>query len=391
MKLEQVMELKINKKILFVTMLMCICITLTSCWNYREVEQLAVAAGAAVDKNPDGTLHITFEVVNIAGDGQVTYEPVYIESDGKTFFEAARRAIAKNGKRIYWSHAKIIIISQDIAKEHVTKYLDFLFRDAEAREDIWLLVSMEKTAKDIFRSKSIQRPIVSFELDDTMRSQRSISRFPFIELFEFFDRLFYKQVAPILPLVRVIEDEGKKVSQIGGTAIFKDYKMVATLDEEDTRHMLFLRNEVKGGLIVVKDVARAGENVTLEIFKSKSKITPSVEDEVIKMKVDIDLDVNIAEINGTTDFMSSAGQQKLYAAAKKQLESEIKTMYLKVRDNYGTDVFGFGRRIEMKMPAVWNQIKNDWDELFTELELDVNLNLKIRGSATTRTPLKIGD
>ena len=64
-----------------------------------------------------------------------------------------------------------------------------------------------------------------------------------------------------------------------------------------------------------------------------------------------------------------------------------------VRDKYNADVFGFGRRVEMKMPNVWNQIKNEWDEFFAELEIDVNVNVKvkIRGSATTRVPLKVGE
>ncbi|MDF2890673.1 MAG: germination protein Ger(X)C family [Clostridia bacterium] len=228
------MKLRKNRAVLFIMMLICSCIVFTGCWNYREVESLAIAAGAAVDRNEDGTIHITIEVVNIGGDGQVSYEPVYIESDGETFFEAVRSAISKEGKKIYWSHAKVIVISEEIARVDIVKYLDFLFRDAEAREDTWLLISTEKTAGEILRGKGLLKPIVSFQLDDTMRSQKATSRFPFIELFEFFDRLFYKQVSPVLPMVRLVEQHGLKTPQVGGTAIFKDGKMIGTLDENHT-------------------------------------------------------------------------------------------------------------------------------------------------------------
>jgi spore germination protein KC len=372
-------------------MLICCCIVFTGCWNYRELDELAIAAGAAMDKNTDGSVHLTIEVVNIAGDGQVAYEPRYVESDGETFFEAARKAITKEGKRIYWSHAKAIIMSEELAREDIAKYLDFLFRDAEAREDTWLLISREKTAGEILQSKGVLKSMVSFQIEDTMRSQKSISRFPFIELFEFFDRLFYKQVAPILPTVHLAQLHGEKTPEVVGTAVFKDKKLIGFLNEEDTKSMLWLRDEVKGGLAIIKDTAGTKENVTLEIYKSKTKITPIIQEGILKMKAEIDLDVSIGEMMGSTDFISGAGKQKLTKAAKAQIEKEINKMYTMARDEYNADVFGFGRRIEMKMPVVWNQIKGDWDEFFADLELDLNVNISIRGSATTRVPLKAGE
>ena len=207
-------------------MLICSCVIVTGCWNYKEIDQLAIATGATVDKNADGTVLITIEVVNIAGDGQVTYESKYVEESGDTVFDAAREALTKEGKKIHWSHAKVVVISEEIAKEDITKYLDFLFRDAETREDTWLLISREKTAGEILQSKGMLNPIVSFQIDDTMRSQKAISRFPYVELFEFFDRLFYKQVAPVLPAVHLVEQHGEKTPKVSGTAIFKDKKLI---------------------------------------------------------------------------------------------------------------------------------------------------------------------
>jgi spore germination protein KC len=371
-------------------MLICSCIIFTGCWNYREVEQLAIASGVAVDEKSDGITHLTIEVVNIGRDGKATYEPKYIESDGYTFFEAARKAVTKEGKKIYWSHAKVVIISEEIARKDIAKYLDFLFRDAETREDIWLLISKEKTAGEILQSKGMLKPIVSFQIDDAMRSQKSITRFPFIQLYEFFDRLFYKQVAPILPTINLVEQHGEKSTHVGGTAIFKGEKLIGFLNEEDTKSMLWLRDEVKGGLIILKNAAGTDDNVTLEIYKSKSKITPIVQEGVLKMKVEVDVDVSIGEIMGTSDFISSPGRQKLKAFAEKHVEKDINTMYTLVRDNYNADVFGFGRNIEMKMPDVWKQIKDDWDNFYAELELELNVKVNIRGSATTRVPLKAG-
>jgi spore germination protein KC len=232
---------------------------------------------------------------------------------------------------------------------------------------------------------------VSFQIDDTMRAQKSISRFPFIQLYEFFDRISYEQVSAIAPTVQLVEQHGEKTPLVGGTAIFKKEKLIGFLNEEDTKMILWLRDEVQGGVVMVKNVSGTKDNVTLEIFNSKSKITPLMQEGVLKIKVEIDLDVGIAEIMGSTDFIKSPGKQKLIKAAEDKVEGDIKKVYTMIRDKYKADVFGFGRRIEMKMPGIWKQIKQDWDKFYAELEIDVDVNVKIRGSATTRIPLKVGE
>ena len=385
-------KLKINKALILIIVLIFNSMVLTGCWNYKEINELAIAAGVAVDKNADDTVHLTIEVVNISGGAKTTtYEPKFVESDGDTFFEAVRKAITKDGRKIFWSHAKVAIVSEELAREGILKYLDFLFRDAETREDSWLLISREKTAGEILQSKGMLKPIVSYQIDDTMRSQKSISRFPFIQLYEFFDRVFYKQVSAILPAVQLIEQHGEKTPQVGGTAIFKRDKLVGFLDEEDTEGVLWLRDEIKGGIVILKNVSGTKDKVTLEIFKSKCKITPVMQAGVLKMKVEVDLDAGIGEIMGSADYISSPGKQKLIKVAEEQIEKNIEKVYTLVRDKYNADVFGFGRRIEMKMPAAWNQIKGEWDDFFADLEIEVAVNLKIRGSATTRIPLKVGE
>ena len=75
------------KRVVLVLVLVFTCILASGCWNYREIEELAIVAGAALDLHEDGSLHLTVEVVDIAADGQVSYRPVYLESDGQTLLD----------------------------------------------------------------------------------------------------------------------------------------------------------------------------------------------------------------------------------------------------------------------------------------------------------------
>jgi spore germination protein KC len=385
------MKIVCIKRIVLLMMLLFTCILASGCWNYREVEELAIVAGVALDVHEDGMIHVTVEVVDISAGGQTTYKPVYLEADGKTVFDAIRKIISIDGKKLYWSHVKLIILSEKIASQDVAKYLDFLYRDPETRVDIWMVVSTEKTAEEVLRAKGQLKPIISFQIEDTMRSQQFISSFPHIELFEFFDRLFYKNISPILPTVRLVKQNGTETPMVEGTAIFKNNKLVGTIDAEDTMCMLWLRNEVKGGVVVVENAADTGDNVALEIFKSRTKIMPILDDGIFVMKADVNMTVNIGEIKGVTNFMTEEGAAKLKAAAEKQIHDQIQSSFEKVRDQYDSDVFGFGRKLDMYMPSVWNQIKNQWEQLFSEVQLEVKVDVNIRGSASTQTPLKVGN
>lgn len=209
-------------------MIICTCF-LTGCWNYKEVEQLAIVAGVAIDKNGEDKVLITTEIVSVQQEQkQSILKPEYIQAVGYTFFDAARAMIGVQGKRIYWSHAKVVIISEAIAKKGISRVLDFIDRDAEVREDIWVLLSREESAREIFNSKPVFENLASFEIDDTMRAQKSISRYPSIELYEFLDNIASKETSATIPTIKLIENMGVTVSYITGSAIIREISFWGT-------------------------------------------------------------------------------------------------------------------------------------------------------------------
>ena len=107
----------------------------TGCWNYREVDEFSIVTGVAVDKGIENQFQMTVEIVQISSgkDTKMTSKTITVE--GKTMFDAARNLISSSGKRLYWSHAKVLILSKEIASEGVTKIIEWYTRDAETREE----------------------------------------------------------------------------------------------------------------------------------------------------------------------------------------------------------------------------------------------------------------
>jgi spore germination protein KC len=365
---------------------------LTGCWNYREISDVSIVHGAAIDKYREKEKYIlTTEIIKPLAGQKFEMNTDIVSETGDTIFDAIRNMIIHSAKKPYWSHAKIFIISEDIAKEGVVPILDFIVRDAEVRADIWILISKEKTAKEILEGKTKLHATISAHLEDKLKNEKSISKFQAVELHEFLKDLSSEGISPILPVAYVVKKEEDIVPEIYGSAVFKKDKMVGYIDGIETRSMLLIKDELKGGVFVIEDVGEKNIDVGLEIFKAKTKVKPILKDGNILMKIDSEIDVGIGEIMGDEDLISEKGREKLKKQAEFVIEKQMKDVIRKAQKEYESDIFGFGSIVHRKMPHVWKKVKGKWSENFKNLETQINVQINIKGSALTSKPIKVGD
>ena len=105
------------------------------------------------------------------------------------------------GKRLYWSHAKVVIICPELAEDGVLQVLDWFSRDSETRTDINILVSKGVTASEILMSHPISETVVSYEIHKILDSQKRLNHAPDIEVWKFANEMESKGIAAIAPVV----------------------------------------------------------------------------------------------------------------------------------------------------------------------------------------------
>jgi stage II sporulation protein P len=71
------------------------------------------------------------------------------------------------------------------------------------------------------------------------------------------------------------------------------------------------------------NAAGTGENVSLEVFNSKTVVKPELSDDEITMNITVISDVNIGEITGNYDFTSPAGREKLKTSAEAGIKKDL--------------------------------------------------------------------
>ena len=380
-------------RIILITFIILInSILTTGCWNYREVDELSIVAGVAVDKGIKNKFQMTAEIVQISSARDIKKASKIITAEGETMFDAARNLISLSGKRLYWSHAKVIIISKEIASEGIIRVIEWYNRDSETREEVSILISEKVPAKEIFNAQGTTEDVKSFVLEEIINNQGSLSKAPVIDILKFDIESKTKGISTVLPAINLKEIDGEIIPQVMGAAIIKDDKLIGFLNGDETKDLIFIRNEIKGGVLIEEmQTSVVPTFVSLEIFKNKTKVTPIVDSRGIEVNLNINATVAINEIGSTENFIDEEGRIKLEESAENSLKKRIEDLINKVQSEYKADIFGFGAKLRENKVEEWNKVSENWEEVFKELKVNVKTKVHIKNSAILSKPLEKSD
>jgi len=364
----------------------------SGCWNYREVDTLGIATGMAVDRDPISKDYIvSVEIIDISSDTKKsTISSEIYTSKSKTMFDAIRNMIEITGKRIFWSHAKVLIVSEDIAKEGIIPVLDWSLRDSEIRNDLDLLIAKGSSAEQILKDKNYSGNSMSFHIDNILKNQKSISKYVDTKLFRNKIEIAKNNLAATVEIISKKEINDEKSLVVDGSAIFKGDKLIGYLDGNETMQMLMLRNKLKAGVIPLKNVCNSNTDVTLEIFNNNTKLKNVYSGGKLTLKIDVYTTVAIAELSGDEDLIKEDKRKLLQQDAEMRIKENLNNLISKMQREYDADVFGFQQFIENNNPKIYKELKKNNDNIFKNLQTDINVHINIKGSALRTNSIKVG-
>lgn len=78
------------------------------------------------------------------------------------------------------------------------------------------------------------------------------------------------------------------------------------------------------------------------------------------------------------------GREKLENQIEMNLKANVENLIKKVQKEFKSDIFGFGEMIKRNHPSVWEKIKDNWVDIFPNLDIKVNSEIIISGSGLSR-------
>lgn len=392
----------------------------TSCWDRREIDELALVSTVAVDREGDKTI-VTAEFFRPAALSQQTGSGAGVTATGRqshlatgsgpTVFRAIEDMGVKLPRELRWAHANNILVGEEMARRGLRELLDFWDRDPEARRSTRLLLT-KGPAKEIMR-----RAQSAFELDlgreiaglEQAAPQTGYGFIPTVH--SVIVDLTGDSRATFLPILVLTPSNTpppaaarSRTNSTGGTAkpapppvvltvrlygtgLFLKDRLVGKLNPRETRGLIWLLGDVREAVLTVT-LPPGRQEVDIEVTRVRPRVQVKLGPRGPRGLVRILGEGNLAAEKGATNSVGGRQMAALEAKAAAVIKNEI-TASLKKAKAAGADVFGFAGALHRSYPHQWHKLKARWPEEFKRLPVEVHVSFKLRRTGLSGPGLKI--
>ncbi|MGA4719950.1 Ger(x)C family spore germination protein [Fictibacillus nanhaiensis] len=373
---------------------------LSGCAGRVELNELLIVSSIGVDYKKDKTI-VHFQVVNpggtaggqggapSGGSGGSVYTYTVV---GETLYDAVEKGRNILPRKLLFSHITSVIIGEKYArKKGIAPIFDFMERNHEVRDNIIMFVAKNSTAKDIL---SIYTPIFK-NPGESLRNrvrlaatstgisegikEKDVVRWRYGE--------FRDPVIQGVGIVKINDSQddtsnlenihaNDKTYRISGLAVFNKDKMVAWLNNDQTRGWSIINNRVKEIFILSHKCDSQKGNVGFMVKKVDSSTKVEHSNGRLKYVVTIKGRAILQEVTCAVDVGDPQKLLEMEKRVNQELARHIKSTVKKAQEEK-TDVFGFGKLLYNKDPEVWKKYKENWKEKFSDVELETNVSIKL--------------
>lgn len=350
----------------------------TGCWNSREIDELGFVLSIGLDKTDDGfkvTAQIASpETYSKKSSGFVSNPFWMVSSDGKTIFEAIRNMASISSRRIFWSHIKIILIGEELARNNTLEIFDFFSRNPELRLRTLVAITPGE-AGELLKVVPLMEKDPAIYLEKIIQNESLTGKSYNIMLKDFLEDYLDPNVGPVTS--RIIIDKSKlgPVLKTSGAYVFDSNKKPVSLSEQNTRGLLWIKGKMNDSIMVV-NCPYDNMLATLEIKKANPSIKSFLDNEVPHYTISVNVTAILTEQSCLTDFNNINKLNDLQMALEEAIRKDIQST-ISIAKELQIDYLGLSRILHKQHKEEWHQISSKWNNLFRDSEIAIVVKVKI--------------
>ena len=372
-----------SKKNITAIALCLLMLTCTACWDRKEVEELGLIVAIALDsKGGSGDeVVMTVQFVNPAGIGGPSTtnrdQKAYfnLSRTGSSIFETMRDFSVISSRIPNYEHLNIILINEKVARSvDIYNLVHTLLSFWEIPRTAFVLIS-ECEACSLLEAEPELEHLPAFEIDRLIEKETRTSKKLFKRTFGDLAKDFAAGSSVAIQKLALEE-----TLELKGAAIIcgEENKLAGFLDERETEGLNWLLGRAKASSVTITE-EKSGEIVNCIININKSKIDQKIEEDKISFVVDISAEGLIAEDwSESSDVSESQYLRDIERQIANEMEQRIHDTLHVLQKKYKADVAYFWKTVKVNEFKLWEEIKDDWDDIFSEAEIEVNVDYHVR-------------
>lgn len=385
-----------SRNIVFLVLALLSVLPLTGCWDRVEVNDLALITAAGVDQSKDRVeLSVQVFIPRMGGGGQQQTSGASGSPGGQTFVRSASGVTIADAmsilqeklpRRIFWGHNEVFIVGENLAKNGIRDDADYMMRHPQIREAAFIFVSkgeaknmlellppLERSSSEVLREFAKSGLVGKMTLKDLMQ------------------RLSGDERAVGLPWIeRAPPEPGEKRNEaipfITGTAVLKRDILVGHIDDKVSRGLLWLRNEIHTAVVTVTPQWADG-HISLSLLRAHSELIPKIENGKWSITLKAETEDDIVQNDTSFNLMNPKFSKQLENDLGGDVKLRVEQALNRVQKQMNADIFGFANAFHRKYPKEWNKVKDRWDEVFPNIEVNVQVKARVRRPGASTIPV----
>ncbi|MDQ1914481.1 Ger(x)C family spore germination protein [Paenibacillus sp. GD4] len=349
------------------SLLLLILLSLTGC-GFKDIDKRFFVVAIGVDKGKDYRYKVTLKLAIPSPKIEPGSEDFQLVSrEANSISEAVRIMKSDVDKEFDLGHAKVILMSKDIAQSAILETIDWMFRRRDIQRIAYLAIA-EPSSEEILKTSPKSERLPANSLFLALGKEGTESSFLVPEFnYDFYNRLMELGKDPYLPIIR----KKGNLFEINRVALFDKEKLRLVLSPDETR--IFNQLVRKDSRFEIR-VDEARFTLSIQEFTYKYKLNTPKEG-----KPSIVMDVRMKGLaEEAVGNLYDQDWKKLEEAAAKA----VRKRYLRVLEKlkgHGLDPVGFGLRY-MATHHDGEREYEDWKRLYPNIEFNIQVHVTIEGT-----------
>lgn len=391
-----------RKWIIMMTCILLGSLTLTGCWERRELNELAFVMGMGVDKAGD-KYKVSMQVVvpsELASHtGNYTTPVTQYISTVESIYHSITQFTLKGPRLCYMGHIRILVIGEDVAREGITSILDVLKRSSGIRPDFYILVAKNASAAEVLNVLTKQDRIPANKLFHSLDEASVLTgKTTKVTLDELIETLVANGKDAVLTGVNLqgntkVGGEKSNVQSVvpkarlnlQDVAVFRKDQLAEWLDENETVGYSFITNQIKRTTRSIRGTD--GKRITVGSISSNTDRKVKIINGAPHIFLHLKGTFNIQSSQSDMDLGTDEAIRYVTRKTEEEVQALMQQTVDRMTEGQQLDIFGFGESIYKSSPSAWyKMIANYGHRYLVHVPVHYKVDILFNRIGTLDTP-----
>ncbi|GAA0744168.1 Ger(x)C family spore germination protein [Clostridium oceanicum] len=391
------------KKIIAMMTLVFMCTFMVGCWDKVEIDKrlfismIGIDPGKDIDKEEEmekikqnepfsktdmEKLNITYGFPDISELGpqkgaQATEK--HISVSGYSMENSVGKATEKSSRALTFGHLKLLLLNEGLVEHEKTfkEVIDYIERQPAINRMIYLSLTNIPSSQIVEFKPNVEKDVEAYIEGIMNNNKNNNTSFP-TTLDEFLENLSTTGNS-VLPVVSI--DKKDKELKISELALIKDYKIVGSLSINEGNSIELVKGNFKKG---TRSIVREGSPIDYSIEGFERKIKLNDDSGKLSFDINLSLEGQIKNYNSDKNIFSKKAIDEIEEDFNQSIKQEIDQVIKVTQSKYDCDVVGLGSYLYKYHPKTWKKVKDDWDNIYKKVKVNINVDTNIRRVGSTK-------